>query len=140
MRTLRIAVAIDGSENALRATEHAVFLAKHLPEATLEFIFVVDLSKVKDERLMTQSPESLALEREKKINPAVKIAEEADITSSVTVLRGQPSQEIIKYVNSAAIAQLVLGSRGLNAFQEMILGSVSHKVMKHVDCPVTVVS
>jgi|SRR5699024_257128 len=137
---MRIAVAIDGSENALRATEHTVFLAKHLPDATLEFIFVIDLSKVKDNRLLTQNQESLALEREKKINPAVKIAEEAGVASSVTVLRGQPSQEIIKYVNGEPIAQLVLGSRGLNAFQEMILGSVSHKVMKHVDCPVTVVS
>lgn len=137
---MRIAVAIDGSENALRATEHAVFLAKHLPAATLEFIFVVDLSKVKDDRLMTQSPESLALEREKKISPAVKLAEGAGVTSEVTVLRGQPSQEIIKYVNDQAIAQLVLGSRGLNTFQEMVLGSVSHKVMKHVNCPVTVVS
>lgn len=137
---LRIAVAIDGSENALRATEYAVFLAQHLPDATLEFIFVVDLSKVKDDHLLTQSPESLALERGKKINPAVKIAEEAGVTSQVTVLRGQPSQEIIKYVNDGPFAQLVLGSRGLNAFQEMILGSVSHKVMKHVACPVTVVS
>lgn len=137
---LRIAVAIDGSENALRATKHAVFLAQHLPDATLEFIFVVDLSKVKDDNLMTQNPESLALKRENKINPAVNIAKEAGVISQVTVLRGQPSQEIIKYVNGQAIAQLVLGSRGLNTFQEMILGSVSHKVMKHVTCPVTVVS
>ena len=57
----------------------------------------------------------------------------------MTMLKGNPSQEIIKYVNAEEIDQLVIGSRGLNTFQEMVLGSVSHKVMKHVNCPVTIV-
>lgn len=55
------------------------------------------------------------------------------------MLKGHPSQEIIKYVNEQSINQLVIGSRGLNVFQEMVLGSVSHKVMKHANCPVTIV-
>lgn len=136
---MKVAVAIDGSDNALRAAKHAIFLVKLLPEATLEIIFVVDFNKAKNERLLTQSPESLALVREQKVNPILHLAEEANIHVHVTMLRGNPSEEIINYVNKEAIDQLVLGSRGLNVFQEMILGSVSHKVIKHVKCPVTVV-
>lgn len=136
---MRIAVAIDGSKNAFRAAEHAIMLAKHLPDVQLEVIFVVDYNKTKDEYLLSQSVEGIELKRKKKVNPILELAEEVGVEAKVTILRGYPSQEIIKYVNLEDIDQLVIGSRGLNTFQEMILGSVSHKVMKHVACPVTVV-
>lgn len=136
---MKIAVAIDGSENALRAARHAIALAQLYPESTLEVIFVADYNKVRDERLLSQSEESLLLKRKQKLDPVLDMALEAGVKAKITLLKGNPSQEIINYVNSNAMDQLVLGSRGLNAFQEMLLGSVSHKVMKHVDCPVTVV-
>ncbi|MGB8270820.1 MAG: universal stress protein, partial [Priestia megaterium] len=34
---------------------------------------------------------------------------------------------------------VVIGSRGLNSLQEMVLGSVSHKVAKRVHCPVMII-
>lgn len=136
---MKIAVAIDGSENALRAARHAIVLTEHLPEAYLEIIYVADYNKAKDERLLSQSPESLSLKREQKVNPILSLAKTAGVKAKVTMLKGNPSQELITYVNGNEIDQLILGSRGLNVFQEMILGSVSHKVMKHVNCPVTIV-
>lgn len=139
VKEMRIAVAIDGSDNALRAAKHAIYLVTYIPEATLEIIFVADFNKAKDDRLLTQSPESLTLAREQKVNPVLQLTQEAGIDAGVTMLKGNPSQAIISHVNTEAIDQLVLGSRGLNVFQEMILGSVSHKVMKHVNCPVTIV-
>lgn len=136
---MKIAVAIDGSENALRAAKHAIQLAQLVPEAHLDIIYVADYSKAKDERLLAQSPESLSLKREQKVHPILELATKAGVKADITMLKGNPSLEIIKYVNDNDIDQLVIGSRGLSTFQEMVLGSVSHKVMKHVDCPVTVV-
>lgn len=136
---MKIAVAIDGSENALRAAKHAITLAQYLPEAHLEVIYVSDFNKAKDERLLTQSPESLTLKREQKVHPILELAKYVGVKTKITMLKGNPSQEIIKYVNSEEIDQLVIGSRGLNTLQEMVLGSVSHKVMKHVNCPITIV-
>ncbi|ARD47900.1 universal stress protein [Sporosarcina sp. P37] len=136
---MKIAVAIDGSENAVRAAEHAIMLAEYLPRVQLEIIYVQDYSKAKDERLLSQSPESLSLKREQKMHPILALAREAAVDAKVIMLKGNPSQEIINYVNEKKIDKLVIGSRGLNAFQEMVLGSVSHKVMKHVKCPVTIV-
>jgi len=136
---MRIAVAVDGSENALRAAKHAIKLAQYLPEAHLEIIYVLDYNKAKDDRLLSQSPESLALKREKKVNPVLELTKEAEVKTKVTMLKGNPSLEIIKHVNQMGIDQIVIGSRGLNTLQEMVLGSVSHKVMKNVKCPVTVV-
>ena len=136
---MKIAVAIDGSENALRAAKHAITLCKCLPDAHLEIIYVSDYNKAKDERLLAQSPESLTLKREQKVLPILELAKDVGVETKITMLKGNPSQEIIKYVNAEEIDQLVIGSRGLNTLQEMVLGSVSHKVMKHVNCPITIV-
>lgn len=136
---MNIAVAIDGSDNALRAVEHAVMLVRHLPDANLEFIHVIDHNKAKDDYLLSQNPEGLALKREQKLHPATELASSQGIDAKVTLLKGNPSVEIIKYTNEQKVSQLIIGSRGLNALQEMILGSVSHKVMKHTKCPVTIV-
>ena len=136
---MKIAVAIDGSENALRAVKHAITIVRYLPDAQLEVIYVSDYNKAKDERLLSQSPESLTLKREQKMHPILELAKDVGVKTKTTMLKGNPSQEIIKYVNSEGIDHLVIGSRGLNTFQEMIIGSVSHKVMKHVNCPITIV-
>lgn len=136
---MKIAVAVDGSANAFRAAQHAILLAQHLPDAHVEVIYVADYKKAKDERLLTQSPESLALKREQIVHPVRDLAQAAGVEMKITMLKGNPSHEIIKYVKEYAIDQLVIGSRGLNTLQEMVLGSVSHKVMKHANCPVTIV-
>ncbi|MGX0513072.1 nucleotide-binding universal stress UspA family protein [Staphylococcus hominis] len=41
--------------------------------------------------------------------------------------------------NSGKYQAIVLGSRGLNSLQEMVLGSVSHKVAKRSKIPVIIV-
>lgn len=138
---MKIAVAVDGSDYAFRAAEHAITLAKHFPTSEVEIIFVKDYNKAKDEYLTAQSVESLELKRENKIQPIIELATKNNIETNTVVLKGKPSYEIIQYVNDHDndIDHLVVGSRGLNTLQEMILGSVSHKVMKHVHCPVTIV-
>lgn len=55
------------------------------------------------------------------------------------ILHGTPGPEIIKYANEQQVDLVVIGSRGLNSLQEMVLGSVSHKVMKRVNCPALIV-
>src|SRR5690625_545535 len=136
---MKIAVAVDGSDYALRAAKYAITMAKYMPEAHLEIIYVADHDKAKDEYLLTQSAESMALKREQKIHPIIELATEENIDTNTVILRGKPSLEIIQHVNENNVHHLVVGSRGLNTFQEMILGSVSHKVMKHAKCPVTIV-
>ncbi len=136
---MKIAVAVDGSENALRAAKYAIELAVRFQKAQVAIIYVADHNKTKDEYLLSQSAESLTLKREQKFKKVVDYADEQQIKTTTIILKGKPSDEIIRYVNESNIDQLVIGSRGLNAFQEMLVGSVSHKVLKHAKCPVTLV-
>src|SRR5699024_701019 len=97
---MKIAVAIDGSDYAFRAAEHAVTLAKHFPTSDITIIFVKDYNKAKDEYLTTQSVESMDLKREQKIQPIIELANKANIETDTVILSGKPSYEIIQYVNN----------------------------------------
>ena len=46
------------------------------------------------------------------------------------------NRSICKYRD---IDLVIAGSRGLNTLQEMVLGSVSHKIAKRVKCPVMII-
>lgn len=53
--------------------------------------------------------------------------------------RDEPGACLIDYANKGSFDIVIIGSRGLNTLQEMVLGSVSHKVLKRVNCHVLVV-
>ncbi len=135
----RILLAVDGSENSLRATQEAVKIASLIPECKIEVVYVADLSKVKNEILHSQGKEELEYERRKKLAPAEEIIKLQNVDYEVKILHGTPGPTMIEYANEEQIDLVVIGSRGLNSLQEMVLGSVSHKVVKGVDCPVLMV-
>ena len=101
-----------------------------LPEAHLEVIYVADYNKAKDERLLSQSPESLTLKREQKVHPILELAKDVGVKDKdYHVKRKSKSRNYKVCELEQSIDQLVIGSRGLNTFQEMVLGSVSQKVI-----------
>ncbi|MEX2103781.1 MAG: universal stress protein, partial [Bacilli bacterium] len=66
-------------------------------------------------------------------------ATSAGVKFETIILQGEPGPVIVKYANENEVDLIVLGSRGLNALQEFVLGSVSHKVAKRANCPVMIV-
>lgn len=68
-----------------------------------------------------------------------QMLKEAEIPYEVKMLHGEPGPTLVEYANHNDFDIFVIGSRGLNTLQEMVLGSVSHKVIKRVNCPVLVV-
>ncbi|MCM3741611.1 universal stress protein [Oceanobacillus luteolus] len=134
-----ILLASDGSENAVRAAKEAVKLASYNQEAVIDVVYVVDIEKSKYDVLHSNSKEAADLARRKKNSKVLQFLNEANVTYKTTILRGEPGPEIVKYANEQGVDIVVIGSRGLNALQEMVLGSVSHKVMKRVNCPALIV-
>ena len=133
-----IVVAADGSDNAFRAAAEAAKIAK-LCNGRITIIYVADFEKSKTDVLHASSAESLYMERRKKISNIENLVREQEIPYKVEILRGVAGPEIINYTNNNAVDLVVIGSRGLNSLQEMVLGSVSHKVMKRVNCPALIV-
>jgi len=134
-----ILLAADGSENAVRATKEAIKIASCNEDSLIEVVYVVDFDKSKSEVLHTSSSEALNLLRRKKISKVEQTLKESNVSYKVTFLHGVPGPEIVNYANKQQVELVVIGSRGLNGLQEMVLGSVSHKVMKRVNCPALIV-
>ena len=134
-----ILLAVDGSEHALRATKEAVKLASLIKDCVIEMVLVVDYSQTKSEILHSQGKEELELARRKRLLPMEELLKANSLSYRINILHGEPAPTIVEYANKQKFDLVVLGSRGLNALQEMVLGSVSHKVVKRVNCPVLVV-
>ena len=52
---------------------------------------------------------------------------------------GHPAECILKVAKSESVSQIVMGGRGLSPFKELLLGSVSERVLRGADCAVTIV-
>ena len=134
-----IVLAADGSKNSIRAAKEAATVASLIPGSVVEILYVADMSKIKSEVLHSQSREELQTKRNQKLIPHREVLSAKNVNHKTTFLTGDPGPTIVEYANNEKVDLVVIGSRGLNVFQELILGSVSHKVMKRVECPVIVV-
>ncbi|WP_040229042.1 universal stress protein [Bhargavaea cecembensis] len=134
----RILLAVDGSENSLRAARQASWIAKASAGA-IELVYVADFSRSKNTLAQPEGDNQRDHQLQQRLLPAETLLNGDGVQHEVTILRGEPGPSIISYANANAFDLIVIGSRGLNQLQEMMLGSVSHKVMKRAHCPVLVV-
>ncbi|WP_096202041.1 universal stress protein [Bacillus sp. FJAT-45350] len=133
----KILLATDGSEYALRAANKAIEVAKCNPEATIHIALVVDSSK--SDVLQTWNTIGAQDNRNEKVRPTVEKVKDAGVNYEVEFLRGDPGPSIVKHANENNFEIVVLGSRGRNRLQELVLGSVSHKVAKRANCAVLII-
>ncbi|MYL32417.1 universal stress protein [Pontibacillus yanchengensis] len=136
----KILLAADGSDHATRAAHHAAHLATIEPDATITIVYVVDPASSKHE-VIAEGRSSTYLEelRHERVRPVEEIVEQKGVSFDYKLLKGEPGPEIVHYANDEQYDVVVMGSRGLNTFQEVVLGSVSHKVAHGAKCPVMIV-
>jgi nucleotide-binding universal stress UspA family protein len=135
----KILLATDGSQNARRAAEKALFFTKINPSSSIKLVYVIDGSTSKYDVLHHHDKNQINEKRKERLQPTIELFEEAGIKYEVHVIHGDPGPTIVEFSNEQEMDLVVIGSRGLNTLQEMMLGSVSHKVAKHTQCPVLIV-
>ena len=135
----KILLAVDGSDHSLRAANEAIVIAGTNPESQITIVYVADHNNAKNDVLHSGSSVELDLQRRKKLQPVEEAIAARSINYHVEILHGTPGPAIVEYANKEQFDILVIGSRGLNGLQEMVLGSVSHKVVKRANCPVLIV-
>ncbi|ASN06809.1 universal stress protein [Virgibacillus necropolis] len=133
-----ILLATDGSEHAIRSTDHAIELAQKF-EGTIKVIYVIDGQASKSDALHHADKFEVEKSRREKIHPVEELLHQSSVTYSVEVLHGEAGPTIVSFANEGDFDCVVVGSRGLNDLQTFILGSVSHKVAKRVNCPVLII-
>lgn len=132
-----ILLAADGSENSERAAQETLnFIDEH---TIVTILTVVDVEESKTDVLHGQQGVSLTQEREKKLHFIKRVFVEHNVNHEVKIAHGVPTDKVVEIANSGQYQAVILGTRGLNSLQEMVLGSVSHKVAKRAQIPVIIV-
>ena len=137
----RILVPIDGSPHSKKALEFACDLALkydaglhllHIVQAvTGDYTLVLGGSSV----TVNASQEELKKAGASLMESAQNLAEEQGSRVAETHTQGGvPAQRILNYAIEHKVDMIVMGSRGLNDFAGLILGSVSHRVSHLAEC------
>lgn len=139
----RILIPVDGSKNS----EKAILKAKSLAEmynSEVTLIYVINDTMInnpyvirKDYRtelstILSQQGENILKEAREMLEPQV-----ADVNAVMKY--GDPGNTIISYAEENDFDLVVMGSRGLSPISRIMLGSVSLKVLNHINISVLIV-
>lgn len=127
-----IIVAVDGSDNSLRAMEDAIKIGSAASQ--IEVLYVASTDHIASKILKAGTLDEFNEEKRQKFVREEQAVKAAGIPYKVTIEHGEPGKTIAKYVNENQADLVVIGCRGLTAMQEMVFGSVSSYVMKNVNC------
>ena len=137
----RILVPVDGSDEALRALQHAVSMARMIGEAEIHlvnvqppisgsvgtFVGTDNITRFHQE----ESDNALAAAR--------KLLESEGMPVHDAVRIGNSSQSIADHALELPCDQIVMGTRGLGRIGSIVLGSVATQVVHLTEIPVTLI-
>jgi nucleotide-binding universal stress UspA family protein len=143
----RIVVGVDGSDGSRRALAWAadearlrkwVVVAIHaytIPSFLMasDVLPGVPAAPITDPEL----PERLEEAAEKLLAQEIERVDSDDLTIEARVVSGPAADALIQAAQEADL--VVVGTRGLGGFKELLLGSVSHQVAHYSPLPVVIV-
>src|SRR5690606_9723348 len=139
----KILVATDGSEGAKKAVHTAVKMLEGTSDVQVTLITVsqpVPLSLYADLQALNIDPMALSEQQAQELLEEESApVKEAGISFDTQVAVGGPGTEICRVAQEGGYDLIIVGSRGRNQFAEIVLGSVSNRVLHHAGCPVLVV-
>ncbi len=143
----RILVAVDGSQNSVRAAQWAIDLAKKEGSS----LFVLNVIPVPvyaaTNQAGTTTPamkeffDKARKDAESVVQDVVSKAEASGVKVRGEIIENVPSvvESIADYAEEWKVQLIVVGTRGLSGFKKLVLGSVSSALVSHAPCSVLVV-
>lgn len=137
----KVLVPIDGSDNSFRALDAALLLSEKLGAKVTAVHVMEDVPvlHIESEKLLRKLLEDYKKENQLILTKCSEIANNKGIKIETELLQGNPSSVIIDFCENEKQDIIIMGSRGMGKFKELVLGSVSNKVLHHSSCPVMIV-
>lgn len=132
---MKIVVGYDGSESAKRALERASSVSTDQDQ-----VLVVAAAEFHARAPTTEGAHldpSEVQRRRNDLDEAQAFLSERGVQAEMMDAQGDPGAVIVEAAKDADL--VIVGSRGLNPLQRILLGSVSSKVVHRADCDVLVV-
>ena len=139
----RILTAVDGSEQAARAADAAIDLARRYSAK----LYITAVAEWQDARTDEELERFLEIEQLSKeefviaesvkdiLEDAKNLARAAGLQDVTLIPRiGKPARSILQTAESMHVELIVMGTRGRGEIEGLILGSVSHRVAAAAKC------
>lgn len=137
----KILAPVDGSDNSFRALDQAIFLAKSTG-AGVTAMHVIENPPtvyVESQKLLNELLANYRAESAKVLDRCKQVADKSGVKIETVIAEGDAASNIVGYAHKENFDLIIIGSRGLGRFKEMVLGSVSNKVLHHAKCSVLIV-
>jgi nucleotide-binding universal stress UspA family protein len=145
IRSKNVLIALDASDNALRAVDHAGFMLSGTNCRITLFHSVRHISRFIPQEVLDEAPELEETWRSKssrEITPYIEKARamlmDFGVTEnqiSVKVIHGtrSPADDIVNQAKTGDYGTIVLGRRGISMVKEFFMGSVTSKLLQQSD-------
>ena len=135
----KLLLPLDGSDNATLACNHAIGLAK---TGNLSIVLLhcygelpaTIVGPTRDEIIALSESEGKAI-----LSPGIQLCKDNGIPCKPIVCCGSPGRSIVTVAQSEGCDLIVMGSCGLSDLSGMVIGSVSHRVLRHATMSVLIV-
>ena len=137
----KLLVPVDGSENSLRALEEAILLSKKL-DAQITALHVMEKAPtvyIHPQKELEELLKNYRKESERILEKCQEIGKKNGTELHTAISEGDVASKIIQYAENGRFDMVVMGHRGSGKFKEMVLGSVSEKVLHRTKCSVLIV-
>lgn len=139
---LTLLVAVDGSDNSLRAVEHVIKRVAAAKDA--HRIHLVNVQHPLHGSVSTfvnaeQIKQYHQDEGMKALSRAQQVLDAAGVAYEHHLFVGEPAEVVTRYAKEQACDEIVIGSRGLSGISSLLLGSVASKIIHLAAMPVLVV-
>ena len=137
----RILVPIDGSDEALRALDYAVRLARLIGETELHLLNVQP--PISGSVSTFVGSETVARFHQEESDNALAAArrhlEREAVPVHAAMRIGSAGKTIAEYAHESGCDEIVMGTRGLGRIGSLVLGSVATQVVHLAELPVTLI-
>jgi nucleotide-binding universal stress UspA family protein len=141
----KIMIATDGSEASEHAADLGIGLAKSSAGKVIA-VYVVDIQRLVQLHGYATLPglkesllDAMIKEGEEAVMYIEETSKESGIACDKAILKGNPSDELLRYSKEIGADILVMGNIGRTGISRFLLGSVADKVVRHSEIPVMMV-
>ena len=142
----KVLVPVDGSQNSVRAAEHALKLMKMNRDMEMTILNVVSVPEDPEELLAfrfsgngADNEKDLYKQSKMILDQVFTIFNKERLEVGLAIDKGDAGEKIATFAADGQYELIVMGLRGQSDQLDVDLGSVSLKVIRLVECPVTLV-
>lgn len=139
MKIQKILVPVDGSVHSERAVHYAVDMAKLVAAEIVLLHCHRPFPTVLGEPYLQKVISAVLEQAQELMEPYRSILKKAEIRFSDRILEGPAGAQVVSVAKIEACDLIIMGTKGKNDLEGLVLGSVTHRVLNAAPCPVLVV-